>query len=213
MQCNEIHDPEMLVAFFRSEDEPTLSRTLRCFRHLFFSDFKGFSYNKIFSYKQYTKEKAEELAEDGFNYGLTQFYFFIRNNGFKNQGASVKSLFFTFCLNQLRALTKAKDRYNAWQISSDPNQMVENDSETVHYNYKTIQEEFLEIEREVELFRSALDELGERGSNLIMWRKVERLDNEEIAKRAGLDPGSVNNEVYRAFTKLKKIIQVLQTQN
>lgn len=213
MQCNDIHDPELLVTFFRSEDESTLSRTLRCFRHLFFSDFKGFSYNKIFSYKQYASEKASELTEDGFNYGLTQFYLFIRKNGFSNQGATVKSLFFTFCLNQLRALTKAKERYNAWQISSDPSKLVENETGAQPYNYKSVQEELHELDQEAELFRKALEELGERGRNLIIWRKVDRLDNEEIARRTGLDPVSINNEVYRAFIKLKKIIQVLQIQN
>ena len=61
-----------------------------------------------------------------------------------------------------------------------------------------------------EIFSSALKELGERGSNLIIWKKILKLKNEEIADRMGIKPDTVPNEVYKSFNKLKEIVDKLK---
>ena len=42
---------------------------------------------------------------------------------------------------------------------------------------------------EEEILDRALKELGERGTNLIIWKKISKLSNEEIANRTGIQPG------------------------
>ena len=57
-----------------------------------------------------------------------------------------------------------------------------------------------------EILDGALKELGERGTNLIIWKKVLKLSNEEIADKMSIQPDTVPNEVYKSFKKLKEIV-------
>src|ERR1700749_4696653 len=101
MECNEINQPILLVNYFRKEDEATKTKVLNCFFKLYLGDIKRFTIVFCLD-KPYTKHKEEQLAREAFNEGLLSFYFFIKKNGFANGGASVKSLFITFCANKLK---------------------------------------------------------------------------------------------------------------
>ena len=69
------------------------------------------------------------------------------------------------------------------------------------------------LNMEEDILNRAFKELGERGSNLIIWKKILKLSNEEIAARLGIQPGSVPNEVFKSFKKLKEIVERLQGKN
>jgi len=205
MDCNEITSSQILVTFFREENDIHLNKVFKCFFNLFFEDFRRLTYKYCLN-KFHTKHKEDELAKDAFNDGLISFYFKLKSEGFEEKGAQVKTAFFSFCIFKLRALTKTLGRRSVKETVIDPgvifnNQdIVSNGELTDIWDYEQL------LNTKEEIFSFALKELGERGSNLIIWKKVLKLKNEEIADRMGIKPDTVPNEVYKAFNKLKEIV-------
>lgn len=204
MDCNEITSSQKLVTFFREGNDIHLNKVFKCFFNLFFEDFRRLVYKYCLN-KSYTKHREEELAKDAFNDGLMSFYFKLRNEGFEEKGAQVKTAFFSFCIFKLRGLTKTLGRRSAKEIVIDPDAAFNNPNliNTGGLNDVWDYEQLLNTEEEI--FATALKELGERGSDLIIWKKILKLKNEDIAERMGIKPDTVPNEVYKSFNKLKEI--------
>ena len=205
MDCNEINSSQKLIAFFREGDDTYLNKVFKCFFNLFFEDFRRLTYKYCLN-KFHTKHKEDELAKDAFNDGLMSFYFKLRNEGFEEKGAQVKTAFFSFCIFKLRGLSKTLGRRSVKETVIDPEVAFNNPDllSTDELNEVWDYEHLLNTKEEI--FSSALKELGERGSNLIIWKKVLKVKNEEIANRMGIKPDTVPNEVYKAFNKLKEIV-------
>ncbi len=211
MDCKEINNSQKLVTYFREENEVHLNRVFKCFFNLFFEDFRRLTYKYCLN-KFHTKHKEDELARDAFDDGLMSFYFKLKNEGFEEKGALVKTAFFSFCIFKLKGLTKALSRRFVKETVMDAEIPLNKPdlAATEELNDVLDYEQLLNAEEEI--LNRALKELGERGSNLIMWKKVLKLKNEEIAERMNIQPGTVPNEVYKSFNKLKEIVERLTAQ-
>ena len=209
MDCNEITSSQKLVTFFREGDDLHLNQVFKCFFNLFFEDFRRLTYKYCLD-KLHTKHQEDELAKDAFNDGLMSFYFKLRNEGFEEKGAQVKTAFFSFCIFKLRGLSKTLGRRSVKETVIDPG-LAFNNADLLNagelndvWDYEHL------LNTKEEIFSLSLKELGERGSNLIIWKKVLKLKNEEIAERMGIKPDTVPNEVYKSFNKLKEIVDKLK---
>ena len=209
MDCKEITSPQKLVSLFREENETGLNRVFKCFFNLFFEDFRRLAHKYCIN-KFYTRYVEDELAKDAFNDGLMSFYFKLKQEGFEEKGALIKTAFFSFCIFKLKGLTKALGRRLIKETVVSPVISFEN-PDIVTSEQKDIWDEEQLLFTEEEIFLNALKELGERGANLITWKKVLKLKNEEIASRMGIKPDTVPNEVYKSFNKLKGIVDRLKT--
>jgi RNA polymerase sigma factor (sigma-70 family) len=211
MDCNEINSSQRLVTFFQERDEMHLNRVFKCFFNLFFEDFRRLTYKYCLN-KFHTKHKEDELAKDAFNDGLMSFYFKLKSEGFEEKGAQVKTAFFSFCIFKLRALTKTLGRRSIKETVIDAELTFNNQDMIKDDELKDVLDYEQLLNTKEEMFSSALKELGERGSNLIIWKKVLKLKNEEIAERMSIKPDTVPNEVYKSFNKLKEIVERLKAQ-
>jgi DNA-directed RNA polymerase specialized sigma24 family protein len=211
MDCKEITISQKLVAFFREENESHLNMVFKCFFNLFFADFRRLTH-KYCADKIHAKYKEEELASDAFNDGLLSFYLKLKKDGFEEKGAQVKTAFFSFCIFKLKGLTKALGRRFSKETIVDPllpfNELNLPDSGVLsdHWNYEQL------LDNEEEILRKALKKLGERGTDLLMWKKILKLKNEEIAGRMNIKPDTVPNEVYKSFIRLKELVKGLKAQ-
>jgi DNA-directed RNA polymerase specialized sigma24 family protein len=151
----------------------------------------------------------DELAKDAFSDGLMSFYFKLKQEGFEEKGALIKTAFFSFCIFKLKGLTKALGRRLIKETVVSPVESFKN-PDILTDEQKDIWDDEQLLFTEEEIFLTALKELGERGANLITWKKVQKLKNEEIALRMGIKPDTVPNEVYKSFTKLKGIVNRLK---
>lgn len=212
MDCNDIGQPILLVNYFRQDDEPTKSGVLKCFYKLYFETFKRLTFSICLN-KPYTEHKGETLAREAFNDGLLSFYFFVREKGFADRGASVKSLFFTFCIKKLKGLITDIARQSVKKTGGNPEIVIAKVSETKEDDYQVSNDYEEQWKKNETLLNKALEILGERGKRLIYWRKVDKLGNEEIATLLNIQPGSVNNEVYKCLKRLNKIVDDLKKGN
>ena len=208
MDCIEITNSQQLVAYFREDNDIQLNIIFKCFFRLFYEDFKRLTY-KYCRNKFHAKQKEEELASDAFNDGLMSFYYKLKNEGFEEKGALVKTAFFTFCLFKLKGLMKTLEKRSEKETVTDPVLLFNNEKEFNADNIINVLDYQLLLDMEEETLNKALKELGERGANLIIWRKILKLKNEEIAARMGIQPGSVANEVFKSFKALKEIVERL----
>lgn len=209
MDCKEITSSEKLVTFFREENETRLNMAFKCFFNLFFEDFRRLTYKYCLN-KIHTKHKEDELAKDAFNDGLLSFYFKLKKEGFEEKGALIKTAFFSFCIFKLKALIKSLGRRFVKETVIDPEVSFDNMDLVNAGDLNDVWDYEQLLNSEEEIFSTALKELGERGSNLITWKKILKLKNEEIADRLGIKPDTVPNEVYKSFNKLKEIVDRLK---
>ncbi len=209
MDCKEITNSQKLVAFFREENEVHLNRVFKCFFYLFFEDFKRLTY-KFCQNKIQAKHKEDELARDAFSDGLMSFYYKLKNDGFEEKGVQIKTVFFSFCIFKLKGLTKTLRRRFMKEAVTDPASQSSNDDEIQSDELAEAKNYQLLLNMKEEIFCRALEQLGQRGTDLIIWKKIQKLSNEEIARRMNIQPGTVPNEVYKAFNKIKEIADRLQ---
>jgi RNA polymerase sigma factor (sigma-70 family) len=212
MDCTEITDAQKLVAHFREDNEAQLNITFICFFSLFYEEFRLLTY-KYCRNKIYTKHKEEELSSDAFNDGLLSFYSKLKISGFEEKGAKVKTVFFTFCLYKLLGLMKSLKRRLEKETVTDTTLPLNHEKEFDTENIFDVMDYQMLLNMEEEILNRAFKELGERGSNLIIWKKILKLSNEEIAGRLDIQPGSVPNEVFKSFKKLKEIVERVQGEN
>ncbi|HET7116815.1 MAG TPA: hypothetical protein VFI29_10010 [Hanamia sp.] len=211
MDCTEITNSQKLVAFFREENEVHLNRVFKCFFYLFFEDFKKLTY-RYCTNKPQAKHKEEDLTKDAFCDGLMSFYYKLKNDGFEEKGAQIKTAFFSFCIFKLKGLTKTLGRRFLKETVTDLASPVNNVDEILPDELTEAKNYELLLNIKEEMLCRALEQLGQRGTNLITWKKIHKLSNEEIARRMNIQPGTVPNEVYKAFNKLKKIADGLQNE-
>jgi RNA polymerase sigma factor (sigma-70 family) len=204
--CNDINDPQLLVSHFREKRDEELNDLFKCFFESFYFDFKHLT-KKFCEDRYYTKDKEDDLTSKAFQEGLLDFYFKLRTEGYVDKGEKIKIVFFSFNLNKLMALLKKLER-RAVRESIMENDGIDNRVTETSFSDDPFDSVLLQEEQEKHeaILNTALTELGERGTNLIVWKKMMRLSNEEIAGRLKITPGSVKEEVYRAFKQLKKII-------
>jgi RNA polymerase sigma factor (sigma-70 family) len=208
MDCNQLRQPPILVKYLRSESRGEVDRALNCFYELFYEMFSRMGGNYCYA-RSYTRYKGSELTDDAFSRGLLNFYQKIKSGGFDERGASVETAFISFCLWQLKGVVKTEERTAAKFGGSDPSLVLEKKGNDGEESYLLSKEENEAMDNREQLFQKGFALLDKRCRDLITWRKLLQLDNEEIAARSGLEPGSVNNEVYKCMKKLKKIIDEL----
>ena len=205
MDCIEITSSQKLVAYFREDNEIQLNLIFKCFFRLFYEDFRHLIYKYCLN-KFHTKNKEEELVSDAFTDGLMSFYYKLKKDGFEEKGAQIKTAFFSFCLFKLKGLTKTLERRYEKETTMDP-VLPFNDKQEINTATTTdVQDYQILLNIQEEILDGALKELGERGTNLIIWKKVLKLSNEEIADKMSIQPDTVPNEVYKSFKKLKEIV-------
>ena len=209
MDCKEITNSQILVAYFIEGNEVRLNMIFKCFYSLFFEDFKRLTYH-FCQNKIQTKYREDELAWDAFSDGLMSFYYKLKNEGFEEKGAQIKTALFSFCIFKLRALIKTLGRRVTKETVTDFASQVTNAEEIQTDELAEVAYYELLLDLEEKIYFRALQELGQRGSDLIIRKKIHKLSNEEIAHRMNIKPGSVPNEVYKAFNKLKEIVERLQ---
>ncbi len=209
MNCNELREPSRLVEYFRLENELLLQRVFRCFFSLFESKFRSLTL-KYCQSRPYTRYREPELATDAFNRGLLSFYQRIKREGFEEK-ASVETAFLAFALMQLKGLVKDLERRSGRTMAMDPE--VAPAGRAAVFEWPSAGQQQDMADRQLEVLRNSLQQLDERSRNLIIWRKLLQLGNEEIAARTGLEPVSVNNEVYRALIRLKKMVREQQNKS
>lgn len=211
MDCIEITNSQLLVTHFRNGDPVHLNKVFKCFFNSFFEDFRRLAF-KYCQNKNHTKYKEEELARDAFNDGLMSFYLKLKNEGFEEKGAQVKTVFFTFCIFKLRAAIKSSGGRFVKETSVDPDVLFDGRAGAGAEESTTAKEHQQLLDAKEEILDKAIHDLGERGANLITWKKILKLKNEEIAYRMSIQPNTVPNEVYKSFCKLKEIAERLQSE-
>ena len=209
MDCKEIINAQRLVIYFREESETHLNNVFKCFFNLFFEDFRRFTYNYC-NNKIQAKYNEDELAKDAFNDGLMSFYYKLKNEGFEEKGAQVKTAFFSFCIFKLKGLTKTLGRRFIKESIVDMTSQEKDFNETGSGELTDTKDYELLLNMKEDILYRALKELGQRGSDLIICKKIHKLSNIEIAQRMNIQPGTVPNEVYKSFNKLKEIVERLR---
>ena len=199
MDCKELDQPVLLTILFREEDERELARVFRCYYENYYKMFV-LMLQRISERHAFLRNDPEFYASQAFNDGLLGFYEKIRKSGFVEGNAKLKTFFFAFCINKLRALITDQQRKGHKQARLIRDSKEESSPE--------IEAEDLYGEQEA-LLQKALNMLDEKRRQYIILRKMYNLTNEEIAERMGIEPGTVNNEVYKSFLKLKEKVGVL----
>ncbi|MEO8764976.1 MAG: hypothetical protein ABI416_11840 [Ginsengibacter sp.] len=205
MDCKEeIANAQKLVVHFRGDNDNQLNAVFKCFFILFYENFRRLTYKYCLG-KFHTKNKEEDLANDAFTDGLMSFYYKLKLSGFEDKGALVKTVFFTFCIYKLMGLTKTLERRFKKEAITDTLLPLVGEKKPITDTINdTLDYQKLLNARDETLGRAFM-ELGERGTNLIIWKKILKLSNEEIAAIMGIQPDSVANEVFKSFKKLKQI--------
>ena len=93
MDCTEINNADLLVHYFRENNERNLTRVLRCFETEFLEDICNYLKKQYFVGNAKIKHLADDLLKEAFSAALTDFYFYLRDKGFRKNGATVKNLF------------------------------------------------------------------------------------------------------------------------
>lgn len=212
MDCKEIKVPDNLIIYCRQEDDAKKVWLFKCFFELFFNDFRNFfrgycvSNSIIYS--------VDEQLTTAFGAGQWLFYRHIREKGWEECGASVRTALFTYCFNQLRALTKSLRNHPGNQFGGDPNLIIESKSESLSHQTDTTAEEVWDDE--YELFKKAFDKLDPKCRDFIYWRKLNEISDAEIkARYPDVDFGSRDptDKAHRCVGKLRKIIDKLNGKN
>lgn len=193
----------------RSEIQEVRQQLFFCFYQLFHGKFKKLAI-RYCSTHIHARHQHSELAEDAFADGCLSFYTKLRADGFADRGGSVETVLFAFCLMKLKGMITALERQANRQTTRDP-QQLSSQLQELAYNSSTSPEEEKIMEQKQSLFRQAFQQLEERSRQLLIWRKYQKLDNAEIARRSGLSPVSVNNEVFKSMKKLKALIESLES--
>ena len=211
MNCIEVNNAKLVVEYFTSNQEPALSLTFQCFFKEFYHEFLLLCQKMYFSKMNFARFREEELAYDAFNQGLLKFYQYIREKGFEERGYKIKTFFFEFCILTLLGSLKTLKREFARKYQGDPDMVLVKEGSVDDYDIENISELDNIDKRQKALLLQALEKISERCRKLIEWRKLNKIDKEEVAGRMGLAVGSVGNETYKCILRLKAIIRELDS--
>jgi len=156
----------------------------------------------VFNNRNYAPLFREQLERDVFNEALNDFYFFVRDGKYVKGPASLQTVFLNFCKYKLMGRIKAEERRMKTEIKGDSAEILET-TVLPYSSWEDIKEQITLDEARLRTFNAAWSQLGERCRNLILWRKIQKLSNEEIQDRCGINESMVNNEVYRCIVRLK----------
>ncbi|HZE82776.1 MAG TPA: sigma-70 family RNA polymerase sigma factor [Puia sp.] len=199
MDCKEISEPVLLTNLFREKNEKELHRVFKCFYENYYRIFV-LMLRRISKKHAFLKNDVEFYASQAFNDGLLSFYDTVSKKGFAEREAKIKTFFFAFCLNKLRALITSQYRTGDKQAK-----LIR---ATEHQAESGIEAEDIGNEQAA-ILQKALNMLDEKRRKYIILRKMHHLTNEQIAEKMGIEPGTVNNEVHKSFRKLKENVEML----
>jgi hypothetical protein len=113
MPCDEqeVNNGRIITAVFQGNNEAEINRILSCFKKVHFDYCKKTALKTIFSNRYKIRHLADELCDLAFNDALVHFYFHIREKGFEERGASVKTFFYQIFRNKLLSQIQKQNRY------------------------------------------------------------------------------------------------------
>ncbi|MDB5141443.1 MAG: hypothetical protein JWQ66_156 [Mucilaginibacter sp.] len=203
MNLPDVSDPHILTLNLQSNDEKLVHRTLYALDKKFRSKFK-IQGKSICKRWPVTKNREDELIDVAYSEGLYCFFKKIQKDGFEANGVGVEYVFNLFFRNVLHGQLKKLYRESSRMTEDDPDKVFEILENSITQQPDCENEEYT---RKQALFDKAYHLLKANCRNLIEFRKLLRLKNEEIALRLGLQANSVNNEVYKCMGHLKKTIE------
>jgi len=209
MDCTELKRPKILTELLRINDESTNGDLVKCFFELYFEYCIKFAKKHFFLSHSFDQQKSYEIVLDSFLDTLEFFFRYIKINGYEDRGFKFDTFFMLFFRRSFRDRIRKDTKLKGRMVDGDPDKIFDITTEISSGNSGKLQEENLDEEMKYYLYEKALTLLNENCRNLIKWRKLERLSNEEIAGRTDLKPASVNNEVFKCFNKLKQIVDNL----
>jgi RNA polymerase sigma factor (sigma-70 family) len=201
MDCKKITEQE-LIKMMKSEAETDVTQAIHCFNHLYYNEFLKVSWNVVFHNRNYAKQFREQLERDAFNDALNEFYFFVRNGEYEKREATLQTVFLSFCKYKLLGRIKAEERNMKKEVKGNADDIFESGI-FPYASWEETKEQMIKDDEQNYIIHQAWLQLGERCRNLLLWRKVHKLSNEEIQSRTGISENVVNNEVYRCFVRLK----------
>jgi len=151
----------------------------------------------------FLKVSSKEISED-----LTTQVFIKGWEKFKEPGKKIKNP--SAYLYQI-AKTEIADYYREESkfriISSEINQELFN--QIIDFNSSKIEED-LTLKREIELLKTALDQLRDDYQNLIIWRYLDELSPKEIAEIIEKPEGTTRVMLSRALEELRGKMELLE---
>lgn len=196
MDCNDLHVPQRLTELCAPGRTPAEMNSLfKCFYQQFFIRFEQYA-------RKYYFIADEQHIHDAFTDGVMGFYLRVQDQGFAVQGASVETVLIEYCRRTLLGLFTERTRHGRRNVYKDPGELSEQDG----WEMSLQGEDSKWLQRE-DCLQRAWQQLGDRCSKLLRWRKIEKVKKEVVAARMKIDAGSVNSEVYKCVGRLTKIIQ------
>lgn len=157
--------------------------------------------NKIYRFiflKVGSKEISEDLTTQVFIKGWKKFKEYSKE--IKNPGAYLYQIAKTEIVDYYRKESKFKN------ISFEINQEIFN--QIIDFNSSKIEED-LTLKREIELLKTALDQLRDDYQNLIIWRYLDELSPKEIAEIIEKPEGTTRVMLFRALGELREKMEFL----
>lgn len=209
MNCDVYREIRQVITVCLSMNRSDESGMLKCLKKLFFQLFCQRS-KSWFWVNSINKFNNEEIFQDAFNLGLTKVWAKGRENKL-DQSRPTEVTVIGICMMQLKGLVTADNRYTSKNSRpGELEQLIEKASYNHNVYSMTDAGEEGKKRQEYELLEKAFAQLSERCQQLITWRKLLKLKNEDIAKKLGIDPGTVTNEVYRSMCRLKNNVDQLK---
>lgn len=199
MDCKELSTPSLLIRLFREKIDKELNRIFNCFYENYYRLFVNMV-RTISQQHTSLQSDPEFYASQAFTDALLLFQQKLSVSGFTEGNATLKTYFLKFCRLQLLAIAQKEKR--------EGRKMARFAKDTLSAQYAVVEEDVY-TEREL-LANKVLDLMDERHRAYFILRKRDGLSNEVIAEKMGIAPGTVNNEVYRSFMKVKSILASLK---
>jgi hypothetical protein len=209
MDCNELKVPDRLVVYCRQDDASVISRIFKCCFDLFFEDFKRIYWNKCVNGS--VLYSVEEQLMTAFVLGESKFYGVIRLKGWEDRGATVRTALFTYCFNQLRALTKFIRSHPGNEYGGDPDVMITAKKTSLSFDFSDAEKEAEDFEYEI--YTKAFSELNERCKDFIRWGRLQEISDDQIKKKypnVNFESRDPTDITFRCVQSLKKIIERLR---
>ena len=207
MNLPDVLNPNILTLNFQSNDMVLINKTLYALDKKFKARFNNYGKSICKKWKV-ARNNEYEIINAAYSSGLYSFFKKIQQHGFEDRGVSVEFLFSVFFKNILLGELKKMYRNNRNITDKDPDEIFRELEGSFLYDAENEREGHSHNEV---VFSRAYQTLKANCRNLIEFRKLLRLKNEEIASKLGLQAGSVNNEVYKCMEKLKKTVEVLRS--
>lgn len=214
MNCKEFTE----VAFVQktmesSTNKEHLERIFSCIYKLFCNEFIHLILSK-YSFDPGSRERISEMAKDAFQEGLLKFYDTIKREGLRAE-ATLKTIVFTFCQWQFRAIKKKEDRKETHVVSINNTYELEDGQDATLTIYEAISDnqaywdESLRVmlSEEEHMLYSAIRMLpNDKWQKALICKYFDEMKPAEIASMLKVSKGYIENELTHARKSLKKIL-------